>query len=352
VTKNLPFLSGDAPGFGLTVHEWGTFTSVAGVDGKPVEWLPISEPSDLPRFVTDTNPYTVKVQSLTGNVPAVRGTVRMETPVLYFYSPREMAVDVTVRFRHGLVTEWYPAAKVNPLGLPNGVRLASATGKIEWNNVRIVPNARPDFPVEAEHSHYYAARNTGAAPVKVGSQTERFLFYRGVGSFEIPIEARIGKAETVLVSNSGRDTVPNFILFDNRDGRIRYGVYDRLNEQIAVQAPGEERHSESLLREFEQVLIRQGLYPKEAQAMIDTWRDSWFEQGTRIFYIVPSNLVDAVLPLDIRPAPAAVTRVFVGRMEVITPATVNEVKSAIARNDKTVLDKYGRFLEAIQARIQ
>ena len=26
----------------LTVHEWGTFTSVAGPDGQPVEWLPLT----------------------------------------------------------------------------------------------------------------------------------------------------------------------------------------------------------------------------------------------------------------------------------------------------------------------
>ena len=35
----------------LTVHEWGTFTSVAGEDGDPVSWAPLSGPSDLPCFV-------------------------------------------------------------------------------------------------------------------------------------------------------------------------------------------------------------------------------------------------------------------------------------------------------------
>src|SRR4029077_3205441 len=35
----------------LTVHEWGTFTSIAGNDGQAVRWLPLSGPSDLPSFV-------------------------------------------------------------------------------------------------------------------------------------------------------------------------------------------------------------------------------------------------------------------------------------------------------------
>jgi hypothetical protein len=39
-----------APG-NLTVHEWGTFTSVAGPEGNPIAWLPLSGPGDLPCFV-------------------------------------------------------------------------------------------------------------------------------------------------------------------------------------------------------------------------------------------------------------------------------------------------------------
>ena len=35
----------------LTVHEWGTFTAIAGEDGQPVRWLPLGGPNDLPCFV-------------------------------------------------------------------------------------------------------------------------------------------------------------------------------------------------------------------------------------------------------------------------------------------------------------
>ena len=35
----------------LAVHEWGTFTTVAGEDGRAIEWLPLSGPTDLPCFV-------------------------------------------------------------------------------------------------------------------------------------------------------------------------------------------------------------------------------------------------------------------------------------------------------------
>ena len=85
--------------------------------------------------------------------------------------------------------------------------------------------------------------------------------------------------------------------------------------------------------------------------MIETWRDSWFEEGTRLFYIVPRRAIDAILPLDIQPTPSQIARVFVGRMEVITPAIREDVKQAIAKNDRSTLEKYGRFLEPIARRI-
>src|ERR1700682_2827814 len=35
----------------LVVHEWGTFTSIAGKDGIALEWRPLNGSSDLPKFV-------------------------------------------------------------------------------------------------------------------------------------------------------------------------------------------------------------------------------------------------------------------------------------------------------------
>src|SRR6266480_1526936 len=35
----------------LVVHEWGTFTSISGVDGVALEWRPLNGSTDLPGFV-------------------------------------------------------------------------------------------------------------------------------------------------------------------------------------------------------------------------------------------------------------------------------------------------------------
>jgi hypothetical protein len=98
-------------------------------------------------------------------------------------------------------------------------------------------------------------------------------------------------------------------------------------------------------------LVAHGLFPKEAQAMIDTWRDSWFEEGARLIYIVPSKTVDAILPLQIEPVPSQIQRVFVGRIELITPETERAAAEAIAKSDWTALDRYSRFLDPILKRM-
>jgi sulfatase maturation enzyme AslB (radical SAM superfamily) len=81
--------------------------------------------------------------------------------------------------------------------------------------------------------------------------------------------------------------------------------------------------------------------------MVETWGTSWFEEGTRLLYIVPTSFVNSVVPLSIGPAPSKTVRVFVGRMEIVTPATERSVDRALATHDTVTLSKYGRFLEPI-----
>jgi hypothetical protein len=106
-----------------------------------------------------------------------------------------------------------------------------------------------------------------------------------------------------------------------------------------------------LRTELEKVLVAQGLFPKEAQAMVETWRDSWFEEGARLIYIVPSRAVDAFLPLHVDPAPSQTARVFVGRIELITPEITRAVEEAMVAGDLSKVERYGRFLGPILDRI-
>jgi len=290
-----------------------------------VQWAAQAGPADLPCFV-ERSRFNPKGSAW--------GTVRMETPVLYFYTDRDTETLVQVRFPQGALTEWFPRATV-------------ANGSIRWNHVTLKPHLKPDFPVESGKSHYYLARETDASPLVSGSDQERFLFYRGVGTFAPPIAATTAGDGSVTVWNPRGQPLGDVIVFENRGGATAFDVRHATAGQTTLAVPALDPEFASPAIELERMLIAGGLYPKEARAMVDTWRDSWFEEGARLFYVVPSAVVDSILPLAIDPPPAQTVRVFVGRVELITPATQRVVMDALSADDKATLDKYSRFLEPI-----
>jgi hypothetical protein len=234
----------------------------------------------------------------------------------------------------------------------NVLRLSpNASATISWPSVLVKPNARVVLPETDTPSHYYAARETDAAPVEVNGQEEKFLFYRGVGGFGVPIAAAPGANSTLDVRNLGEHALPALVVFTNRGGRIGYSIHRDFKHQGALALPSLNRTLADLRRDLADVLVEQGLYVREAQAMINTWRDTWFEEGTRVLYIVPKPAVEAILPLSIVPSPAATERVFVGRMDVITTDHLTDVRRAIAANDRAALARHGRLLSVIGERI-
>jgi hypothetical protein len=388
----------DTRSSGATVHEWGTFTTVAGVDGNSIDWLPLGGPTDLPCFVkhvrmaapspfsvtnldtgrrrivaTNTFPvYKGEVIAGVVRVPATANTpitvgapltyeqarkslwgkVRMETPVIYFYSPDAYDARVTVKFPQGVITEFYPTPEneTAPFGTMT-IRNAQHVHTMNWN-VSVAPRQAEVYPNGGESSHYYAARATDATPLRVGTESEKFIFYRGVANFEVPIRALVAGGDSVLVVNGmDRTPLPAVILFENRKGRLGFRLAGALERNVTLAKPSLTSNLQQIRAELHKELVRAGLYDKEATAMLDTWNDSWFEEGSRVFYVLPQEKVNEVLPLQVTPAPRAVARVFVGRVELIDRATTTAVHAALEANDMATLARYARFLNPITDRI-
>ena len=346
VSNELPAKNTEPVYAGLTVHEWGTFTSIAGTDGQAVEWSPLTGSTDLPGFVEHFRTPEFK--------PGLRGKVRMETPVLYFYDSREEQVSVKVNFAKGLITEWYPhASRVAPSANPAewSMHQGHLDGSIAWDAVTISPGLRVEFPRQPQDSHYYAARMTSATPLRVttpaGEQHEKFLFYRGVSTFRVPVSAKLTPDGKVQIENTAEEEIPGLILFERRGNKVGYRIGGAVAKGTVLEQPELNGNVDDLGRELVGILVGQGLYQDEAQAMVETWRGSWFEEGSRLIYIMPEKFVNDILPLSIHPAPAQTARVFVGRLELVTPATEKAVDVAFASHDKVTLEKYGRFLEPI-----
>lgn len=329
----------------IVAHEWGTFTSIAGNAGTAVQWYPWIVPSDLPDFVEHFQSADFK--------PNLSGTIRMETPVLYFYSTEEKTVSVHVTFSKGLITEWYPHATGHAPNDRNFLNAAfsqkQSDGSVTWNRIALRPSGGGSLPHDQKDSRYYAARSTSSTPLSVrtakGTQSEKFLFYRGVSSEDSPVNAKLLADGNVEIENLTHEPVVKVFWFERRGNATGIRAKANLGEREDLEPPELSRTAEMSEGELLSALMDQGLYPDEARAMLDTWKDSWFEEGSRLLYIVPPSFVNRVLPLSISPAPIQTTRVFVGRLELVTEKTRSAIATALASGDEKTLARYNRFLQ-------
>jgi hypothetical protein len=288
------------------VHEWGTFSTFSGSDGELRKFAP--DDRDLPTFVHSYWEYTK------GGLSEV--LVSLETPVVYFHSKRERTISVHVDFPEGQMTQWYPQTSRPPL-----------SNRLVWEDIQVLPQDRsPELPI-ANKGRYYAAREGDACSVRVKghmekTEAEKFLFYRGVGSCRMPLSVRAEGGGVFRLKNTGKQTLPACILVRVEGGKVWYQQHDSLaaRTEATVREPAESSTEESLAATMAHLLVRQGLYEKEARAMLKTWRQDWFgEDGTRVLYLVPAALTEEVLPLHIQPKPDQLVRVLVGRHDVLTP---------------------------------
>jgi len=367
----------DASGDGLVVHEWGTFTSFSGSDGVRLEFRPLVD-EDLPPFVLDRF-----LQSGVGSPVSkaeIRVRMRMETPVTYFYTTRERHVSARVRFPEGLLTEFYPpVARMEP-PFHFGEKLPLKNSVLDWGDIHLIPidgsesqalaRARCRLPESDPRFHYGHARETDSALVHVRMSTpdastplapkgdfcEKFLFYRGVGNFELPLSLTASSDGSFDLVNTGHEAVRSLFLVDVEGPSVRFAALDQLGPGGHKQLTQSARPTtiDALSEAVQGALVREGLFQKEAAAMVKTWRSSWFgENGTRLFYVLPQSVTDALLPLEIDPKPERIIRVLVGRMEIMTPQDESRVaslvlESARARRASIGTAQTGNYMPAAQ----
>ncbi len=372
-------------GDGFVVHEWGTNTIVVGSDGVMQRGLHHEE-EDLPAFVYDRRKK--------GEI-GTPADVKMETPVVYFYSPRPIQAHVQVQFPKGILTQWYPAVSsywppvFKDKGDPALDRSFPFTtpycrdqfahvkdGRIDWATIDVLGREARITPPEApldrftwSHARAVAANpiavknvNTGGA--KQPDQAENFLFYRGLGNFplDVTIAAQAGAAGQdggVTLKNTGGARVGAvFVLrveadraaFVARPEGIPAGA--SLDEVAPKATQPLDAYANDLAKAMVAELDRGGLFHDESISMVKTWARQWFRTpGVRVLYMNPQQATEAQIPLTIDPRPAKVVRQMVIRVEVITRAEeavdVERVKAfdAPGGTSRAHFDALGRFAE-------
>jgi len=283
----------------------------------------------------------------------------METPVIYFHTKQPLSVDVHVRFPQGLLTEWFPQVSTfGPVFGIDDVLPETDSSHLRWNSVRVVPPdpapsnagsaAASNIPVDPRPSHYFAARSASAHVVEStrsfakesGPQRDRFLFYRGAGNFQAPLKVSVPPDDrSVALGNRGAEPIGPLFVVRVDAGKTSFAAVPALAPSAETTVPlpeaTDDAGSARLGGGLRDALQAAGLERAEAQAMVDTWRDSWFEEsGTRVLYLLPREWTDSVLPLELTPAPRRLVRVMVGRAEVLRRAQESRLADLVVEHTR------------------
>ncbi|MEM0898264.1 MAG: hypothetical protein AAGJ79_15450, partial [Verrucomicrobiota bacterium] len=272
---------------------------------------------------------------------------RMETPVIYFYTNRPRSIDVEAEYVGGSVTESYP--------WKDG---AGSDGN--WRNLLVYPpgalgreTVEPPVGESDRGNHYYHAREVPDAAMVLRTtgkepQAERFIFYRGAGPMSTDVKPILRHGgELTLMNNRMSGAANHLWALQVAGGKLRWAKLPAIPARNEKNGAGvirarvldwEEKASGEALPElgksFIGSLVNEGLTLDEAAAMVKTWSDSWFvEPGTRVFRILPREVVDDLLPLKITPEPDVVERVFVHRMELLAPEARDLILGALENED-------------------
>jgi hypothetical protein len=374
------------PAVPYVAHEWGTFTSMQGSDGITLDGLQHEE-EGLPDFVysrSEVRTCPLREFGYKGlEVDVENVTKKMETPVIYVYADRPLHLRARVCFRNGLLTQWYPVSDL--LGPPEKspeegpLDMASVeTSSLEWGvdvlakgeGLGEIPAVPADEPWAAQRIPDSNVVRTDArkAPRMGPQEHEKFIFYRGLGRFDLPLVAKTAEGARVTLHNRSKVSIRHVFLVHVRDGWARWTYAPEaspgapLEMQCEMDAAASknampvDRMIAELRPALEKVLVEEGLYPSEAEAMTKTWERSYFRtEGLRILYLVPREQVDRILPLALDPAPRELVRVLVGRLECVTPEEEAAVLAALRDYGASdgpararavaALNRLGRFLE-------
>jgi hypothetical protein len=352
-----------------TVHEWGTFTSVSGSDGVLLPGLQ-QEEEPLPFFVHShegMGPYFVK-----GWIrPLHNVTIKMETPVIYFYTEQPFEAHVHVGFNGGSISQWFPqrsGGETPPpytnFAMPDGGGIdfeKKYNGSIDWD-VQVQPLSVDDnasvFKPGATPTWLYPRQTDSALVRTKDGEAEKFLFYRGLGNFSLPVKFTLPADDTLRIENTSSAPVPAMLIFNHpRYGdEVRFVLLGSLKagetRMVTLAEPVTSTNwQHEVYATMRGALIQAGLFPKEADAMLQTWWLSYFERpGLRAFWIGPESFTSSVLPLTVDPPPSRQRRVLVSRSELLTPAFEKKLLEQFAQGDQNQFLNE-RFFKAYEARV-
>jgi hypothetical protein len=294
-----------APMKGLAVHEWGVVSVYSDVELANADMR--DEWAGLPKFVYG---------QVDGRLQPER-FLAVKAPVLYFHAPQPLTATVRVEFPGGKPAVWWPA---NSNSLPNGLNAQPLT-LLQWNAQVRASNANNFKHTTLPKGHWMEAlRDVKADDVLVfddnrgGAQLERFIYYDGLIPAPKGLAIQV-KGDTISLKSQAKHALLDVTVVDLRSLRkIRTGSIARLDAggevaEVKLVERDQSKWPYDGIAELVGQLTTAGLNEDEAKALVAVWRKAFFEtEGVGVFYRLPQEIYDQVLPLTVNPKPEKTVR--------------------------------------------
>jgi hypothetical protein len=290
---------------GVRVHEWGVWKIQEGR---------IAHLADLERESPEFVRRAVRGGSAEG------GAVSRK-PVVYVYADAPVDLSVRVGFTGGGPWLFFPGTEMERgrFGRPCAATLSpvvrdramaapcEAVDHLRWR-VRADPMRAGGLP-DAPRGHFW--HDLRAVPSTVleapdGSR-EKFLFYDGPVAFHEPYRVR-REDDAVRFERTGTGGASELVL---ANGSRWVGVTGLDRGLAARMRTGRDwpAPTHPLTSEIGRRLRVAGLSVEETRALVETWRPEIEAPGLKAFWLLPRAEYDALLPIEITPAPSEIVRV-------------------------------------------
>jgi hypothetical protein len=317
---------------GLVVHEWGVISvyndvELANADMR-AEW------AGLPKFVNG--------QIDDRKVPEYLREAKV--PVIYFHAAQAMALNVKIDFPNGKPTVWWPSTLNHGGGGLGKIRVEEpALKSLTWNvQLRPAQAAQVQLMPLPKGHWMEALRDVRADDVIAyvgGVQKEKFIYYDGL--IPSPKAALIAvTGENVGIKNQAKYPLHDLTVVDLRNVRkIRVARVEKLDagseaKDVKFTEGDQAKWPTDAVATLVKQLQASGLFEDEAKALANVWQKTFFEtEGVSVFYRLPQEVYDQLLPLTLCVKPEKVVRTMLAHHPHVEPDLADRVMALVKQLD-------------------
>ncbi len=328
-----------APVKGLAVHEWGVFRVNEDVDFANAylraEW------DDLPEFAYGY----IKGRVVPQHWGAFEERAR---PLVFFHAKEPTELRLRIDFPGGMAGVWFPATE-RPAVVANQ-KQPKIGSTLEWHlGIKQCPQGwRPKTPAPPEvATKHWIARTRQVksdeifarySPNPMDVEREKFIYYDGIFPYTRWMKIKVDKDRVALTSEV-KHPVFDITVVDRRGDTVRVGRIARLDggatmKEVAFETVESSRFASEAADTLVKQLVAAGLFEDEAKLLVETWRSRLFETpGLTLFYRLPQEVYDRLMPLTLTPKAESVVRVGLMHHGHLEPDFADRILELVKRLD-------------------